>query len=78
MNSPRVSAQQILKAAQMFERGGFIQRAIECYERIEAWEELLESLYKARDSFKQSEREILANKYIPIALNRLYMLMIGQ
>ena len=62
----------------MFEKGGMVQRAIECYERIEAWDKLLQSLYQARDFFKASEREVLANKYIPIALNKLYMMMMGE
>ncbi len=31
----------ILRAAEMFERGNLTTRAIECYERIGAWEKLL-------------------------------------
>jgi hypothetical protein len=78
INAPKVQPHQILKAAQMFEKGGMVQRAIECYERIEAWDKLLQSLYKAKDFFKANEREVLANKYIPIALNKLYMIMMGE
>jgi hypothetical protein len=32
----------------MFERGKLITRAIECYERIEAWERLLVALYSSK------------------------------
>jgi len=31
----------ILRAAEMFEKGNLTSRAIECYERIGAWERLL-------------------------------------
>ncbi len=31
----------ILRAAEMFEKGNLATRAIECYERIGAWEKLL-------------------------------------
>lgn len=78
MQSSTADSTHILKAAEMFERGNMIARAIECYERIEAWERLLLSLYKSRESFKQQERELLANKYIPIALNKLYLMMMGE
>ena len=62
----------------MFERGKLIQKAIECYERIEAWERLLHCLHTQKDCFKESERQQLANKYIPIALNKLYLMMMGE
>jgi hypothetical protein len=32
----------------MFERGKLITRAIECYERIEAWERLLVALHSSK------------------------------
>lgn len=63
----------------MFERGNLITRAIECYERIGAWEQLLLMLHKYGSvSFKEVDRQLLANKYIPIALNKLYMLLSHQ
>ncbi len=62
----------------MFERGKLISRAIECYERIEAWERLLNCLHQQRAQFKEEVRQQLANKYVPIALNKLYLLMMGE
>lgn len=62
----------------MFEKGNLATRAIECYERIGAWEKLLQCLYQNKGAFKKSERESLANKYIPIALNKLYLLLTGE
>jgi hypothetical protein len=55
-----------------------VSRAIECYERIEAWERLLQCLHESKAAFKQADRESLANKYIPIALNKLYLMMMGE
>jgi hypothetical protein len=68
----------ILRAAEMFEKGNLTSRAIECYERIGAWERLLQCIHTKRGAFKKSERESLANKYIPIALNKLYLLLTGE
>jgi len=45
MQSSQVDSTAILRAAEMFERGKLISRAIECYERIEAWERLLNCLH---------------------------------
>jgi hypothetical protein len=78
MQSSQTDSSDILRAAEMFERSNLISRAIECYERIEAWERLLLCIYKSKDKFKQDEREKLANKYIPIALNKLYLMMMGE
>ena len=46
----------IVKAASLFEKGNLIKRAIECYERVQAWEELLLCLNRNQDAFKASER----------------------
>jgi len=35
------SSDAILRAAEMFEKGNLASRAIECYERLGAWERLL-------------------------------------
>lgn len=64
-----------MKAAQLFEKGNLIQRAIECYERLQAWEELLHCMKRNQASFKSSERQAMINKYVPIALNKLYMML---
>lgn len=72
------SSDAILRAAEMFEKGNLASRAIECYERLGAWERLLQCIHEKRGSFKKSEREALANKYIPIALNKLYLLLTGE
>jgi hypothetical protein len=71
MQTSTVDSFLILRAAELFERGKLITRAIECYERIEAWEQLLVALHASKDQLKKSEFEFLANKYIPIALNKL-------
>ena len=62
----------------MFERSNLVTRAIECYERIEAWERLLLCIHRSKSHFKQVEQERLANKYVPIALNKLYLMMMGE
>jgi len=41
MQSSSVDSIGILRAAEMFEKGNLVTRAIECYERIEAWEAAL-------------------------------------
>jgi len=73
-----VDAKDILRAAEMFERSNLVTRAIECYERIEAWERLLLCINRSIASYKQAERDRLANKYVPIALNKLYLMMMGE
>ncbi len=35
-------------------------------------------LYRSKNNLKKDEREQLANKYIPIALNKLYLMMAGE
>lgn len=61
-----------MEAAAMFEEGKMMPRAIECYEMTESWDQLLHSLNRCKDQFKNEERESLVNKYVPIALNNLY------
>ena len=56
----------------MFEQGNIMPRAIECYEITQSWEQLLNSLSRCKDQFKDEERQALVNKYVPIALNSLY------
>ncbi len=68
----------MLKAAEMFERGKLITRAIECYEQLGAWEQLLHCLHKNSSCFREDERQRLANRYIPIALNKLYLLLTNE
>ena len=53
-------------------------RAIECYEMIGAWEQLLNSLNRCKDQFKEEERQSLVNKYVPVALNSLYKMLTEQ
>ncbi len=36
------------------------------------------ALYQSKNSFRKAQREQLANKYIPIALNKLYLMMTGE
>ena len=62
----------------MFERAGLIARAIECYEKAEAWEQLLHCLYKSNNCFRASEFESLQRKFVPIALNKLYLILSGE
>lgn len=59
----------------MFEEGRMMPRAIECYEITQSWEQLLHSLSRSKDQFKEEEREALVNKYVPVALNSLYKSM---
>ena len=68
----------MLKAAEMFERGKLITRAIECDEQLGAWEQLLHCLHKNSSCFREDERQRLANRYIPIALNKLYLLLTNE
>ena len=63
------------EAARMFEQGKMMPRAIECYEMTESWEQLLHSLSRCKDQFKDEEREAMVNKYVPIALNSLYKML---
>ena len=60
------------EAAQYFEKGGMLLRAIECYERIGEWELLLHCLNRGQNQFGEAERLGLINKYVPIALNKIY------
>ena len=36
------------------------------------------ALHASKNQLKKSEYECLANKYIPIALNKLYLMMMGE
>ena len=63
---------KLKEAAQYFERGGMLLRAIECYEQIGEWELLLHCLNRGQDQFGEAERLGLVNKYVPIALNKIY------
>ena len=78
MRQSKQKSEALLKAAEMFLKGNLVARAIECYERLEAWESLLLAIYKSQDTFKPAEWEALYNKYVPIALNKLYLLMMGE
>jgi len=69
------SLENIALAAEMFEKGNLPSRAIQCYERIGAWEQLLHCLHRHSDAFLPSQRQVMANRYIPIALNKLYQIM---
>lgn len=40
----------------MFEQGKMMPRAIECYEMTESWDQLLHSLNRCKDQFKDEER----------------------
>ena len=60
------------EAARMFEQSNMMPRAIQCYEITESWDQLLHSLSKSKDKFKEEERQSLVNKYVPVALNSLY------
>ena len=60
------------EAAQYFEKGGMLLRAIECYEQIGEWELLLHCLNRGQNQFGDAERLGLINKYVPIALNKIY------
>lgn len=68
----------MLRAAELFEKGKLITRAIECYEQLGAWEQLLHCLHKNSACFREDERQRLANRYIPIALNKLYLLLTDE
>jgi hypothetical protein len=57
------------KAADMFDKAELAHRVIACLEADESWEKLLSSLQKFKDYFKDEERQVLVNKYVPIALN---------
>jgi len=63
------------EAARMFERSGMMPRAISCYEMTQSWDQLLHSLSRSKDQFKEEERQSLVNKYVPIALNSLYKML---
>ena len=60
------------EAAQLFERGGLVLRAIECFERVDEWEHLLHCLSRNQSSFGEDERLTLVQRYVPIALNNIY------
>jgi len=68
----------MLRAAEMFQKGKLITRAIECYEQLGAWEQLLHCLHQNSGCFREDERQRLANRYIPIALNKLYLLLTNE
>ena len=68
----RCGGDKIKTAANYFEKGGLILRAIECYEQIEEWELLLHCLNRGQAQFGEAERINLINKYVPIALNYIY------
>ena len=67
-----IGASKMKEAASLFEQGGLVLRAIECFERIEEWELLLHCLNRNQDKLGEAERKSLVNKYVPVALNNIY------
>ena len=63
------------KAAKIFEEWGLYLKWFECYENERDWEGLLLCLHRNKDNFKDFERESLVSRYVPIALNSIYMSM---
>ena len=63
------------KAAKMFEEWGLYLKSFEWFEYERDWEGLLLWLNRNKDKFKDYERDSLVSRYVPIALNSIYMSM---
>ena len=56
-----------------FEKGDLFLRSIECYEQLGEWELLLHCLNRNQNKIGDLERQSMINKYVPIALNNIYL-----
>lgn len=62
------------EAADLYAKGKLFANAFECYERVEAWDDLMNCLHKYKNEFCESDRQVLIDKYFPIALNSVYQM----
>ena len=69
----RIGKNRVREAAKYFEMGNLFMRAIECYEQSSEWELLLHCLNRNQDQLNDHERESMIKKYVPIALNNIYL-----
>ena len=69
----RIGKDHYIEAAKLFERGDLFLRSIECFEQLGEWELLLHCLNRNQDKLGKVERRQMINKYVPIALNNIYI-----
>ena len=69
----RIGKSRFKQAAMYFEKGDLFLRSIECYEQLGEWELLLHCLNRNQNKIGDLERQSMINKYVPIALNNIYL-----
>ena len=64
------------KAAQLYSEGKAVTQAVNCYKKMKNWDAILNCVKMNEDEFSQEQREKLISKYVPLALNSLYHIVI--
>lgn len=62
-------------ASRMFEESKLYFKALECYEQQQNWEGLLQCMNRNKHNFTQDTWEQLINKYVPVALNSIFLMI---
>jgi hypothetical protein len=66
------------KAARLYSEGKAVTQAVECYKKMKNWDAILNCIKVNENEFSQEQREKYISKYVPLALNSLYHIVIND